>query len=247
MSEDSLEALLALARADGSEESQAKLLSRVAAASSLALILTSTRAALALEMKLVLSGKLVPWGAGLTKAGLAGGVLGAAAGLASETTEPPLPPAVSVQAEPVVVPTPAAPPPAALRTEASAEAPAHAKRERPTQKAARLSQAPLSPHQWHAPVLPPAAEGLGPALTLLERTRGAIARGDGRAAIDALAGYPDVRGDGTLDPEAKLLEIVANRLAGRTREAKADAEQWLRDEPTTPFADALRAVSEPKP
>lgn len=244
MSDDGLEALLALARADGSEASQAKLLSRVASASSFALILASTRAALALEMKLVLSGQFVPWGAGLTKAGLAGGVLGAAAGLATETAEPPRPPAVSVQAEPVVVSDPAAPPPAASRDEVVPAASSQ-----PTQTAIPQRRAvhPPAARQDEPPVLPPASEGLGPALTVLERTRGAIARGDGQAALDALAGYPAVRGDGTLDPEAKLLRIVAKRLAGRTGEAKADAEQWLRDEPQTPFADALRAVSEPQP
>lgn len=253
MSDDSLESLLVLARTDGCEPSQAKLLSRVAGASSLGLVLASTRAALALEMKLLLSGQLVSWGAGLTKAGIAGGVLGAAAGMATEDAGPTRPSTVSVQAEPVAASsTPPARIPTVVQTRATAAASPPRAPSEPIHGVAPPSRPEVTPvgaEVEGAAVLPTpdAADGLEPALAVLERTRGAIARGDGHGALAALAAYPRVRGDGTLDPEARLLGIVAKRFAGRGREATAEAEQWLRDEPKTPFADALRAVLEQKP
>ncbi|MEM6790121.1 MAG: hypothetical protein AAF928_07570 [Myxococcota bacterium] len=271
MNRDDVEAWLALAREDGSAASQGRLLGRVASASALGLVLASSRAALALEMKLALTGTLAPWAIGFTQAGVVGGVVGAVAAAAA----PPLS-VVATVAEPLAAETEAGsvrvevrPGTGAPSTEdvSGVEAPREPSmvprpietadprttRVIPSRAAAGEQRSP-APSTPTAPTrrdpfsdITPRRPDLAPALAVLDRARRAIAAADGAAALSALEAYPDHRGDGTLDPEARLLRIVATRLAGRPDAAANDARVWLREEPHTPFNEALRAVIEESP
>ena len=83
--------------------------------------------------------------------------------------------------------------------------------------------------------------------TRLEIARTAVARGDGEAALVAIARYKSDFPDGTLAEESEVLRIQALLAAGRTEDAEAATRDFVAKYPRSLALPALRASFPDKP
>jgi len=86
------------------------------------------------------------------------------------------------------------------------------------------------------------ADTVAEEVTALDRARAALASGDGKGALARLDAYEGRYSNGTLAPEAAVLRVRALVQLGRSREARAAVDAFVRAHPGTPQASRLRAL-----
>jgi hypothetical protein len=141
---------------------------------------------------------------------------------------------------PAMVPLPQASPPAPASPPAVLS-PAPPSGVQPPQPAAQPSRSPARP----APA--PRADrdrdddddGLGRERALLEQARAALVGGDPGRALAALDRHRRIFPDGRLAEERDVLRVRTLAAAGRTRDAQAEAERFLRKHPASLFRPAV--------
>lgn len=83
-------------------------------------------------------------------------------------------------------------------------------------------------------------------IRLLDATRTFVAGRRAREALAALDTYFARHAGGTLEPEARALQIDALLAAGRIREARRAGREFLRRHPAGPLADRVRGHQAPR-
>jgi TolA-binding protein len=138
--------------------------------------------------------------------------------------------------EVVPVPGPAEPMPA-VPSEPHAVVPPHA----------APAPAPVAAPAVAAPEAPMDAERLAEEVALVDQARGALARGDGAAAIAALDEYEARFTQRKFVPEALYLRMESLRKLGRTGAAQAVAQRLVAGYPKSPHPARARQVLETIP
>jgi hypothetical protein len=90
--------------------------------------------------------------------------------------------------------------------------------------------------------LPQEASALAYEVALIDKARVSLRGGDARAALAALTRYDAERQTRVLDREAAVLRIEALRLAGRSSEAREQAQRYLDRYPADAHATGLREL-----
>jgi hypothetical protein len=128
--------------------------------------------------------------------------------------------------------------PEASATEAIAPAPApveiHVERATPPSRATVRSE--VAP----APVAPDAS--LAAELAIVRSVRAAIDRDDPETALAAVAEHERRFASGQLVEERKSLRVEALCRAGKAPQARAEAQAFLREHPSSPHADRVRST-----
>lgn len=86
-----------------------------------------------------------------------------------------------------------------------------------------------------------AAATLGEELGLLMKAQNALRAGDAQGALSLLDGYTRELGGSALSAEATLLRMEALAALGRSEQARALAERFVRENPNSPLVDRAQS------